>query len=191
MEQKIFDFLQEDRTETPPEADKGLEEWKRKKSGARAKMTAMQGLPYEVKKKRSELRANNGNGRWRKRKRFDGRRNMAKKKKMMPEQELRKCRDDLMGSYERWGDLRLNGGSDPAWPDGVNMELARCHIIDDQRRTVEICTANGLPYPPEISLPVPPEAPKGYMAGLEQTERVKRLQAMGFVLTTDLGGAGF
>lgn len=51
----ITDFLySEDTLESP---DKGLTEWKRKKSEARARMTAMQNLPYEVKKKRSELRA--------------------------------------------------------------------------------------------------------------------------------------
>ncbi len=116
---------------------------------------------------------------------------MAKKKKLMPEQELRKCRDDLMESYERWGDLRLNGGSDPAWPDGANMELARNHIMYYRFRIYEICMLQGWDRPPEASLPVPPEAPKGYMASLEQTERVERLQAMGFVLTTDFGGAGF
>lgn len=52
----IIDFLYgEDFLETPP--DEGLAEWKQKKSEARARMTAMQNLPYEVKKKRSELRA--------------------------------------------------------------------------------------------------------------------------------------
>ena len=37
--------------------DQGLIEWKRRKSEARAIMAAMQSLPYEVKKRRSELRA--------------------------------------------------------------------------------------------------------------------------------------
>lgn len=37
--------------------DKELLEWKKEKSATRARMTAMQNLPYEVKKKRSELRA--------------------------------------------------------------------------------------------------------------------------------------
>lgn len=51
----ITDFLySEDTLESP---DEGLTQWKQKKSEARARMTAMQNLPYEVKKKRSELRA--------------------------------------------------------------------------------------------------------------------------------------
>lgn len=37
--------------------DKGLQEWRKKKSEARARFVAMQNLPYEVKVKRAELRA--------------------------------------------------------------------------------------------------------------------------------------
>lgn len=37
--------------------DEELKEWKKRKSEARARMVAMQNLPYEVKKRRSELRA--------------------------------------------------------------------------------------------------------------------------------------
>lgn len=54
--QERFEFLKEE-TEERQVLDKELEEWKRKKSEARARMTAMQALPYEVKKQRSKLRA--------------------------------------------------------------------------------------------------------------------------------------
>lgn len=53
--QEQFDFIgQFDLNESP---DEGLMEWKKKKSDARARMVAMQRLPYEIKKKRAELRA--------------------------------------------------------------------------------------------------------------------------------------
>lgn len=55
--QEIFDFLDGEETEDIPTPDKGMEEWKKKKSEARARMVAMQSLPYEVKKRRSALRA--------------------------------------------------------------------------------------------------------------------------------------
>lgn len=55
--QETYDFLDRDETEERPEADEEREEWKKKKSEARARMVAMQRQPYEVKKKRSELRA--------------------------------------------------------------------------------------------------------------------------------------
>lgn len=55
--QEILNFISEEKEEIPV-PDKGLEEWKKKKSEARARMAAMQRLPYEVKKRRSELRVN-------------------------------------------------------------------------------------------------------------------------------------
>lgn len=55
--QEIFDFLDGEGTEEIPTPDEGMEEWKKKKSEARSRMVAMQGLPYEIKKRRSALRA--------------------------------------------------------------------------------------------------------------------------------------
>lgn len=54
--QQILDFMSEetDGTEVP---DEGFTEWKKKKSEARARMAAMQNLPYEIKKRKSEIRA--------------------------------------------------------------------------------------------------------------------------------------
>lgn len=53
--QEQFDFIEQlDLKDSP---DEGLKEWKQKKSEARAKMVAMQKLPYDIKKKRAELRA--------------------------------------------------------------------------------------------------------------------------------------
>lgn len=54
--QEILDLLEEE-VEEIPAPDEGLEEWKRKKSDARARMVAMQSQPYELKVKRSERRA--------------------------------------------------------------------------------------------------------------------------------------
>ena len=55
--QEIFDFLSGEENEGIPTPDEGLQEWKKQKSEARARMVAMQRQPYDVKKKRSELRA--------------------------------------------------------------------------------------------------------------------------------------
>lgn len=52
-----FDFLTDDGTKKISSPDVELQEWKKKKSEARARMVAMQNLPYRVKKKRSEIRA--------------------------------------------------------------------------------------------------------------------------------------
>lgn len=56
--QERFDFLSVDETVENQAPDAELAEWRKQKSEARARMAAMQKLPYEVKKKRSELRAN-------------------------------------------------------------------------------------------------------------------------------------
>lgn len=54
--QDMMDFLYgEDEIANTP--DEGFVEWKKQKSEARARMTAMQNQPYELKKKRAELRA--------------------------------------------------------------------------------------------------------------------------------------
>ena len=57
--QEILEILNDGEMEGSLGTDQKKEqaEWKQKKAEARAKMKAMQALPYEVKKKRSELRA--------------------------------------------------------------------------------------------------------------------------------------
>lgn len=56
--EEVFDFLNGEEIEDIPTPDEEFVEWKKKKSEARARMVAMQKQPYEVKKRRSELRAN-------------------------------------------------------------------------------------------------------------------------------------
>jgi len=57
---------------------------------------------------------------------------MAKKAKEDPLDELEK-------SYARWRNLYENDGSDPFWPDGVNLNLVRNHIIYYKRQIEETC----------------------------------------------------
>ena len=42
---------------------------------------------------------------------------------------LEQLRAELDKSYAEWERLLKEGGSDPFWPDGVNMNLVRNHII--------------------------------------------------------------
>ena len=53
----LFDFLEEDEATELPSIDKAFEDWKKAKNAARLRMVTMQNQPYEIKKKRSELRA--------------------------------------------------------------------------------------------------------------------------------------
>ena len=56
MLQEQFDFL-EDIEINKPDVEFQFQKWKEQKREAKSRMIAMQYQPYEVKKKRSELRA--------------------------------------------------------------------------------------------------------------------------------------
>lgn len=112
---------------------------------------------------------------------------MARKKKLTPEQEIQQYRECLMEEYEHWGEIKMHGCNDPAWTDGQNLNLVKSHIIYYRFKIHEVCVANDLPYPPEYLLEMPPETPAGYMASLDQTERVDRLRSYGQELTTGWG----
>lgn len=110
---------------------------------------------------------------------------MARKKKLTPEQEIQQYRECLMEVYERWGEIKMHGCSDPAQTDGQSLNLVRDNIGYYVFRIVEICVIENLPHPPELELCRPPEAPAGYMASLAQIERVERLRSYGQDLTTE------
>ncbi len=84
-------------------------------------------------------------------------------------------RADALKELERWNAIRKNGSNDPFWPDGVNLNLVRNHIIYANRRLKELSSA-----PVQLSMfsdcerliddgsvdlvPLPPEAPNDFMA---------------------------
>ena len=57
MQEVLEFFKEEEETGEGTVQDEGLAEWRKRKSEARARMVAMQRQPYEIKKRRSELRA--------------------------------------------------------------------------------------------------------------------------------------
>lgn len=70
---------------------------------------------------------------------------------------------ELIRAHERWEYLKHHGGSDPFWPDGLNMNLVRNHIIH-YRRQLE-----AMQYFPEIySKEVPPEVDRNYIARADE-----------------------
>lgn len=69
---------------------------------------------------------------------------------------------ELRSEYARWRELRDRGGTDPFWPDGVNMNLVRNHILYCKRMIEEkLMEAE---YPEEYFLDTPPEVDDNYMA---------------------------
>lgn len=60
---------------------------------------------------------------------------MAKSKKTVTKEDLRQRIDD---EFRRWDHIHLHGCSDPAWEDGININLVRNHIIYYYRQMAEI-----------------------------------------------------
>ena len=93
-------------------------------------------------------------------------------------------RADIKREIAHWIALNEYGGQDPSWPDGVNMNLTRNHVIYDKRQLKEICEDRKIDLPEEYFLPTPPQVDDGYMATLKQKRRVAMLRSMGNELTT-------
>ena len=73
---------------------------------------------------------------------------------------------ELERDYARWEQVYMAGSKDPFWPDGVNANLCRNHILCGKRRIREL-------YPdaemPEIYYrPLPQDLPAEYMARKEE-----------------------
>lgn len=98
--------------------------------------------------------------------------------------EWEEYRRDIVQECAQWEYLRVNGGQDPFYPDGINMNLTRNHVIYAKRRLREMAAEHGWELPDEYYLQTPPEVDDGYMANLKQKDRVERLKTMGTPLTT-------
>lgn len=93
-----------------------------------------------------------------------------------------KLREEIDREFAHWDDIYHNGCSDPAWPDGVNLNLIRNHIIYEYRLLQE-----KLDEPIQTSLfsdyvgipnarPIPATVPNNYMAPKQRyPERAKRV----------------
>lgn len=83
--------------------------------------------------------------------------------------------DPLAGlekAYAHWQRLYENGGSDPTWPDGVNLDLVRNHIIYFKGQIEETCP---LYMADELYLrELPPEVDQNYMANPDKIREQAR-----------------
>ncbi|MDO4563341.1 MAG: hypothetical protein Q4C12_05855 [Clostridia bacterium] len=69
---------------------------------------------------------------------------------------------ELKERFDRWDYLHENGGSDPFWSDGSNMNLVRNHIIYYKREIEE--NMNQEEYPKIYYRDTPPKTDENYMA---------------------------
>lgn len=91
---------------------------------------------------------------------------MAKRQRSRKEQLAEVIRE----SHEQWKRLRENGGNDPFWTDGVNLNLVRNHIIYGHRLCEEELQKGD--YPEEYYLPIPEEVPPNYMVKSDEIRRM-------------------
>lgn len=104
-------------------------------------------------------------------------------KKKSADELIRECARDIVREIEHWKYINEHGCNDPHWPDGVNMNLTRNHIIYDKKEIARLCVENSNEFPEEYYLPTPPVVDDKYMANLKQKERVEFLRRMGDELT--------
>lgn len=70
----------------------------------------------------------------------------------------------LQDRFDRWQDLHENGGSDPFYSDGFNLNLVRNHIISYKRQLEQLCSENGYSLPTIYNTETPIEIDNNYCA---------------------------
>ncbi len=73
---------------------------------------------------------------------------------------------ELQKAFDRWDELYSSGGNDPFWPDGVNLNLVRNHILYYKKEIEQ--TYEPQNYPPIYYRETPQEVPQDYMARSEE-----------------------
>ena len=86
-------------------------------------------------------------------------------RKTTDEQMISDLIKSLKESFAHWSEIKENGTRDPFWPDGVNLNIVRNHILN-YKEEIERLSAGQL-FPPDdpiLSESVPPEMPPEWMA---------------------------
>ena len=89
----------------------------------------------------------------------------------------------LLESYAQWRHLYENGGQDPGWPDGVNINLVRNHIIYYKKQIDENMTLEG--YPEAYHWGLPPLVPSDYMARPDEIREAARVSLARYLADPD------
>ena len=90
-------------------------------------------------------------------------------KKLSVEQQIENYKKEIEKELVHWHDEYENGCNDPFWPDGVNLNLVRNHVLYYRRQIREL-----MQCPVQMSLfgdvcdefdcEIPPEVDQDYMA---------------------------
>lgn len=95
-------------------------------------------------------------------------------KKKSPQETVEELAREIRDTIARWKKYKESGCSDPAYPDGLNMNLLRNHVMYYKQKIREICSENNLTLPEEVYLPNLPYVDNNYFAK-PQSERAQRI----------------
>jgi len=82
-------------------------------------------------------------------------------KKKSPEEQVQDLVRSIRREFEDWKRIKKFGAKDPGYPDGVNLNLVRNHILYDQEKLRELCRRE---CPKEAKLKAPRQVSSEYMA---------------------------
>ena len=95
--------------------------------------------------------------------------------------------------FARWDQIMREGCNDPGWPDGINLNLVRNHILYHMKELAEVTS-----HPVQLSMfdtepstqglrEVPPKVPPNFMVrrGKYAKDRIRRFEARGETLVYD------
>lgn len=89
----------------------------------------------------------------------------------------------IAADLARWNDLYHNGGSDPFYEDGANLNLVRNHIIYYRRQCEEELQSEE--YPKEYFEPVPQVVDNKYMAKADEIREHARSTLQAYLSDSD------
>lgn len=97
-------------------------------------------------------------------------------KKINPEKQVAQWAEQLKTAFERWQNHQKYGCNDPAYPDGINMNLLLHHMLYFKQQIFNFCQEQQLELPPEYYLPIPPKVDPNYFAN-PHSPRAKNIVA--------------
>lgn len=85
--------------------------------------------------------------------------------------------NDMLRELATWEWYRTQGGQDPFYTDGANMNLIRNHVIYYKREIERLCVQHGMDLPETYFLATPPKVDEGYMArnGIHLKRRLRTI----------------
>ncbi|MGB9804325.1 hypothetical protein [Desulfofundulus sp.] len=103
-----------------------------------------------------------------------------KRRKRRPlKEEYDECVAALKERFDRHAEILARGTADPFYPDGVNANLVRNHILYYRKRLEEICSQTFLALPEIYFRPVPEPVSEDCMAPGSRAAKLRRTSIEG------------